>query len=169
MRGRRGLFTDKKEIADLKLPFGLRFLRRLPIPKKLGFLGRLYGKKLAKHGVVWTKTHPGPIWKLDLRNSTHRWIVFGDYEGPGFIPWARNWVRENSVVVDSGANIGQVLLYLASKIDTGKYLAFEPFPPARRWLEECVKRYPPWPVQPARLFFRRSAGDGRGKPVRRYR
>jgi FkbM family methyltransferase len=84
---------------------------------------------------------------LDLRNSTHRWIVYGDYEGPGFVPWAKKWVQENSIVVDSGANIGQVLLYLAPKIKSGKYLAFEPFPPAREWLLKCLERYPEWPVQ----------------------
>jgi FkbM family methyltransferase len=126
---------------------GLRFLRRFTFPKKLGLLGKLYGQTLAREGVVWVKTSAGPVWKLDLRNSTHRWIVFGDYEGPGFIRWARRWVRENSVVVDSGANIGQVLLYLAPQIKTGKYLAFEPFPPAREWLRECLSKHPEWPVQ----------------------
>lgn len=122
-------------------------MRRLAFPRKLGILGGIYGGFLAKQGVAWVETSAGPIWKLDLRNSTHRWIVFGDYEGPGFISWARRWVKEDSVVVDSGANIGQVLLYLAPKVKTGSYLAFEPFPPARDWLTECLQRYPDWPVK----------------------
>jgi FkbM family methyltransferase len=63
------------------------------------------------------------------------------------VPWAKEWVREKSVVVDSGANIGQVLLYLAPKIKAGRYLAFEPFPAARDWLKECLHKYPDWPVK----------------------
>ena len=138
---------DKNQVAELNLPAGLRLLRRVAFPKKLGLLGRMYGKTLARQGVGWVKTSPGPVWKLDLRNSTHRWIVYGDYEGPGFIPWAKKWVRENSVVIDSGANIGQVLLYLAAKIETGRYIAFEPFPPAREWLLECLQQHSKWPVK----------------------
>lgn len=132
----------------IKLPVGLRILRRVPMPHKLGVLGRMYSKALAKQGVAWVKTHPGPVWKLDLNNSTHRWIVFGDYEGPGFISWASRWITENSVVVDSGANIGQVLLYLAPQVgSSGRYHAFEPHPVAREWLKKCLERYPEWRVQ----------------------
>ena len=50
------------------------------------------------------------------------------------------------MVVDSGTNIGQVLLYLAPKIRAGKYIAVEPNPVARAWLVECLERYPEWPV-----------------------
>jgi len=141
------LSMAKKQPTELRLPIGLRVLRRLAFPKKLGILGKLYSKFLAGIGVAWVRSNAGPVWKLDLRNSTHRWIVFGDYEGPGFISWAKKWVQEDSVVVDSGANIGQVLLYLAPKIKTGKYMAFEPFPPAREWLNECLQRYPEWLVK----------------------
>jgi len=147
MKDQRDLFMRNEKKIKINLPKTLQVLRKLPIPKKLGVLGRIYSKKLAKNGVGWVKTSAGPVWKLDLRNSTHRWIVFGDYEGPGFIRWARKWVKAGSVVVDSGANIGQVLLYLAPKIKTGKYLAFEPFPPAREWLRECLQGYEEWPVQ----------------------
>lgn len=147
MKDRKGLCTEKTKIIELRLAPGLLLLRRLACPKKLGLLERMYGAKLARQGVGWVKTSAGPVWKLDLRNSTHRWIVFGDYEGPGFISWARRWVRGDSVVVDSGANIGQVLLYLAPKIKTGRYIAFEPFPPARDWLRECLQKYPNWPVK----------------------
>jgi len=139
--------TDRNTIPEIRLPLGLRLLRHMPLPRKLGLLGRIYANHLERKGFGWVRTSAGPVWKLDLRNSTHRWIVFGDYEGPGFVSWARRWVRENSVVVDSGANIGQVLLYLAPKIKIGRYLAFEPFPPAREWLKECLQRYPGWPVK----------------------
>lgn len=141
------LFTDKNTATELRLPFWLRLLRQIPLPRKLGLLGRIYGNQLEQLGIGWVRTSIGPVWKLDLRNSTHRWIVMGDYEGPGFVGWARRWLRKDSVVVDSGANIGQVLIYLAPKIKSGKYLAFEPFPPAREWLLKCLERYPEWPVQ----------------------
>ena len=125
---------------------GLSLMRRLPIPRKLGSLDCLYRRILETQGAGWVETRAGPIWKLDLRNPTHRWIVYGDYEGPGFVPWAKRWIRQDSVVVDSGANIGQVLLYLAPKIRTGNYIAVEPNPVARAWLVECLERYPEWPV-----------------------
>ena len=133
-------------MPKVRLPMGLAILRRLPLSRKLGFLDRLYGSILERHGASRVKTSAGPVWKLDLRNPTHRWIVYGDYEGPGFIPWAKRWIRADSVVLDSGANIGQVLLYLAPKIRTGKYIAVEPNPVARAWLVECLERYPEWPV-----------------------
>ena len=136
----------KNMSAEIKLPAGLRDLRRLPVPRKLGSLDWLYRRILETQGACWVESSAGPIWKLDLRNATHRWIVCGDYEGPGFIPWAKKWIREDSVVVDSGANIGQVLLYLAPKIRAGKYIAVEPNPVARAWLVECLERYPEWPV-----------------------
>lgn len=131
----------------LRLPIGLRVLRKLPMPRKLGLLGRLYGRSLEQNGVAWVETSSGPTWKLDLRNHTHRWIVFGDYEGPGFLSSARSWIGEDSVVVDSGANIGQILLYLAPRITRGEYIAVEPHPVARQWLRDCLKRYPEWRVR----------------------
>ncbi|NBX70077.1 MAG: FkbM family methyltransferase [Proteobacteria bacterium] len=137
----------EKTKPKIELPASLRILRKLPLPKKLGLLGKIYGQKLALQGVGWVETSNSLLWKLDLRNSTHRWIVFGDYEGPGFIRWAKNWVESDSVVIDSGANIGQVLLYLAPKIRSGRYLAFEPFPLARDWLHECLQQYRVWPVR----------------------
>jgi len=146
MRGRKGLFMEKKTIPELKLPLGLKTLRQLNFPKKLGFLDALYAPGLRQAGVAVVQTQSGVIWKLDLRNVTHRWIIYGDYEGPEFVPWAKRWVKEDSVVVDSGANIGQVLLYLAPKIRTGKYIAVEPNPVARGWLQECLERYPNWPM-----------------------
>ena len=137
---------EKNPAPEIKLPPGLSLLRSLPVPRKLGVLDFLYRAAFHKKNTVWVKTNEGLFWKLDMRNSTHRWIVYGDYEGPEFVPWARKWVRSDSVVVDSGANIGQVLLYLAPKITTGKYIAVEPNSAARGWLVECLKKYPEWPV-----------------------
>jgi len=129
------------------LPTILVLLRKIPFHRKLGILERLFGKQLKKAGVVWAGTSAGPIWKLDLQNHTHRWIVYGDYEGPGFIRWAKKWVRKDSIVVDSGANIGQVLLYLAPKIKTGTWIAVEPHPMARKWLKECLQEQDGWRVR----------------------
>ncbi len=134
-------------VQPYKIPSGLRVLRRISFPKKLGFLEKAFGRKLGKAGTVWVETFAGPFWKLDLRNHTHRWVVYGDYEGPGFIPWARKWIRPDSIVVDSGANIGQVLIYLAPKIKTGAWIAVEPHPMARRWLEECLQKQDGWRVR----------------------
>lgn len=140
------MFMEKSPKPKDNLTIGLGLLRRLPIPRKLGILDGLFGQELQNLGVDWVASSAGPVWKLDLRNATHRWIVYGDYEGPGFIPWAKKWISKDSVVVDSGANIGQVLLYLAPTIRTGKYIAVEPNPVARAWLVECLERYPEWPV-----------------------
>jgi len=132
------LFTDKNKKADLRLRLGLRFLRRLDFPKKLGLLGGMYGETLARQGVVWVKTSAGPVWKLDLRNSTHRWIVFGDYEGPGFVGWAKHWVREDSVVVDSGANIGKCSFTWRPKSKQEVIWRSNPFLlPGRGWRSAC--------------------------------
>lgn len=128
------------------LPWGLRSLRRLPIPHKLGFLDRLYGNHLAKSKIQWIETANGPIWKLDLRNPTHRWIVYGDYQGPTGIGWMKKWLAGGGNVVDSGANIGQTVLYFASLPGTKVY-AFEPFLEAANWLEECLKFQTGWQVQ----------------------
>lgn len=130
----------------MSLPWILKVLRKIWLPRKLGSLDALFGKHLSEKGIKWIQTAAGPVWKLDLRNPTHRWIVYADYEGPGFVPWAKKWVKEDSVVVDSGANIGQVLLYLAPRIRTGKYIAVEPNHVAKEWLEECLREYPEWPV-----------------------
>lgn len=144
---------------QLSLPIGLRVMRKLPIPHKIGVLGRLYGKPLSRSGVAWVETSAGPVWKLDLRNHTHRWIVFGDYEGPKLLAWLRSWIREDSVVVDSGANIGQVLLYLAPLVRRGEYIAVEPHPVARQWLKDCLARHPSWRVRVESFGF----GDKPGR------
>src|SRR5205085_8555727 len=90
-------------------------------------------------------------WKLDLANATHRWIVYGQYEGGAFLNWARKFLPGDGVVVDSGANIGQMLIYLAQFVPQGKVLAFEPCRESADWLEECLKVHPEFPVELIRL------------------
>ena len=129
------------------LPVGLRVLRRFEFRHKLGILERLYGGALRPLGTCWVETANGLAWKLDLANPTHRWIVYGKYEGPAFIDWARDYLPANGIVIDSGANIGQMLLYLAGFVSRGRVLAYEPHPEARTWLEECLRRNPEIPVR----------------------
>lgn len=125
----------------IEVPRLLAFMRRLSFPHKLGICEQIWGQKLSKHGVCWIETSTGLSWKLDLSNPVHRWIVYGDYEGPDFLGWAKSFISKDSVLVDSGANIGQVTLYFAQWIDDsdgGRILAFEPGVEAFKWLEECV-------------------------------
>ena len=68
-------------IIAIAIPLSLRTMRKLKIPKKLGFLESLFGSTLAAQGTGWVKCSNGVIWKLDLTEPTHRWIVYGDYEG----------------------------------------------------------------------------------------
>jgi FkbM family methyltransferase len=78
------------------------------------------------------------VWKLDLANATHRWIVYGSYEGPSLWRWLRARTGSIGSVVDSGANIGQTVLYFASLLPRARILAYEPGREARAWLAECV-------------------------------
>ena len=135
----------------LPLPFVIKLLQPVEFPHKLGILGRLYGRKLAAQGVCWVRTAAGIPWKLDLQNSCHRWIVYGKYEGPGFINWAKSFLPPNGIVVDSGANIGQMLLYLGQFIPAGKVLAFEPGKEQADWLAECLGQNPELPVELIRM------------------
>ncbi|MFN6069903.1 MAG: FkbM family methyltransferase, partial [Pseudanabaena sp.] len=73
-----------------------------------------------------------------LKNPTHRWIVYGKYEGAAFIDWAKKFLPPDGIVIDSGANIGQILMYLSQYLPQGKVLAFEPGKDAADWLEECL-------------------------------
>ncbi|MGD1874829.1 MAG: FkbM family methyltransferase [Mastigocoleus sp.] len=122
----------------ISLPASLTWLQNLDFQYKLGICERIFSKKLATKGICWTQTGAGIPWKLDLNNPTHRWIVYGKYEEPLFINWAKKFLPTNGIVVDSGANIGQMLMYLAQYIPKGKVLAFEPGTEAANWLEECL-------------------------------
>jgi FkbM family methyltransferase len=130
-----------------KIPWLLKQLQPIDFPYKLGICENLFGSTLAAKGICWISTAAGIPWKLDLRNPTLRWIIYGKYEGPGFLNWAKNYLSLNSIVVDSGANIGQMLLYLAQWIPQGKVLAFEPNEKAANWLKECLALNPNLPVR----------------------
>lgn len=82
-----------------------------------------------------------------MRNSTHRWIVYGFYEGGSFLRWAKRNLPHNAMVVDSGANIGQMALYLGTYCPSGKIFAFEPGTCAAEWLESSLNRNPDLPVE----------------------
>ena len=130
----------------IKLPLGLSLFRALPLPRKLGILEKIYGRYLGKQGIQRVKTSNGVIWKLDLSEVTHRWIVYGDYEGSAQLGWIRNWLAQGGLVVDSGANIGQMLLFVAP-LPGVRVLAFEPVSGNYAWLRDCLLNYPSWDVK----------------------
>ncbi len=111
--------------------------QRFEFNRKLGLCEKLFSHTLSSHGIAWVRTSSGARWKLDLTNSTHRWIVYGSYEGPGFWRWFRRQHSMNAIV-DSGANIGQTVLYFATFSPKARILALEPGTKARAWLAECV-------------------------------
>lgn len=87
----------------------------------------------------------GHIWTLDLREVTHRWLAYGDYEGPLQMNWLKNFLKNGGIFVDSGANIGQFAVSL-SHLPSLQAYAFEPVNHERQWLEKCLMRYSDWPV-----------------------
>ena len=143
------------------LPRLLTWLQPYDFPRKLGICERLFGRRLSRHGICWVQTAAGLVWKLDLTNATDRWIVFGKYEGSAFLNWARKFLPPDGIVVDSGANIGQMLLYLAQWVPKGKVFAFEPGKAQADWLQECLQQYPHLPVELLRLGL----GSRRGKAL----
>lgn len=60
--------------------------------------------------------------------------------------YAKNALQNGGVFVDSGANIGQWLLYLAHQ-EGVKTFAFEPVSSQRDWLEACLKVQHDWDVK----------------------
>jgi FkbM family methyltransferase len=118
----------------------LRVLRRGEFRGKLRLLDRLFGRALARHGTAWVETHPGIPWELDLANPTHRWIVYGYYEGPAFWHWLLRNRTHIRTVVDSGANIGQTTLYFVRLLDDAHVYAYEPGTAARAWLTRGIER-----------------------------
>lgn len=127
-------------------PWPVRLLQTIDFPAKLGISERLFAHRLQRHGVCWVRTAAGIPWKLDLGNATHRWIVYGKYEGAPFLNWAKKFLPHEGVIVDSGANIGQMLLYLAQWVPEGKVLAIEPGTHQANWLQECLDANPKLPV-----------------------
>lgn len=134
-------------MKTVPLPLLLIWLQPVDFPHKLGICERLFGKALARYGICWVHTAADITWKLDLTVILHRWIVYGKYEGAPFLNWARKFLPPNGIVVDSGANIGQMLLYLAQWVPQGKVLAFEPGTKQAEWLAECLAVHPTLPVE----------------------
>lgn len=116
-------------------------------PGQLGIADMLLGRTLAKRGILITETYSGISWKLDLNNPTHRWLVYGHYQGPALYAWAMNNLPRCPSVVLSGANIGQMILEFQSLVHRGTIHAFEPDPHAYQWLCECLELNPSLPVK----------------------
>jgi FkbM family methyltransferase len=140
------------------LPRPVLWFQGVEFPHKLGICERLFGRTLIPRGICWVQTGAGIAWKLDLRNSNHRWVVYGKYEGSPFLDWARAHLPANGVVVDSGANIGMMLLYLAQWVPHGKVLAFEPGREQADWLQECLDEHDDLPVELIRAGLGSSHG-----------
>src|SRR5438045_2185415 len=138
---------NRAEPPCITLPVTLRLIQRLDFPRKLGICERLFGSQIAKAGICWVQTGAGIPWKLDLANETLRWIVYGKYEGSAFLDWARAFLPRDGIVIDSGANIGQMLLYLAQWVPHGRVLAFEPGTEQADWLQECLQVNADLPVE----------------------
>ena len=147
------------------LPIPLRLLRAFEFPRKLGICERLFADAIAKNRVCWVRTAPGIPWKLDLAESTHRWIVYALYEGGPFLNWARAFLPADGVIVDAGANIGQMLLYFGQWIPRGRVLAFEPGAHSAKWLEECLQANPELPVELLRMGLGEDTRDAYLKEV----
>jgi FkbM family methyltransferase len=78
-------------------------------------------------------------------------MVYGDYEGSGFLNWVRSNVPPTGVIVDSGANIGQMAVYFGVVVGGGRVYAFEPGPAQFAWLTECLTRNPHLPITPLQI------------------
>lgn len=146
-------------VETINLPRPVRWLQGVDFPHKLGICERLFGRSLSPRGVCWAQTAAGIPWKVDLTNPTHRWIVYGKYEGSPFLDWAREFLPPDGVVVDSGANIGQMLLYLAQWVPRGRVLAFEPGREQAAWLAECLRVHDGLPVE----LIKRGLGASPGR------
>ena len=124
--------------AEIKLPLLLRLLRGVEFRGKFRLMDAIFGPQLARHGVTWVQTRVGIPWKLDLTNTTHRWIVYGYYEGYAFWRWLLQNRQRIEVVFDSGANIGQTSLYFSTLLPSVRVFAYEPGLAAKTWLQGCV-------------------------------
>ena len=122
-----------------QLPLLLRILRKLEFPHKLGLLDRFFAKKLATRGICTARTAFGLLWKLDFANPTHRWLLYGDYEGPALRKWAQKQLAPKANLVVSGANIGQIIASLHPRLSFKHILAFEPNNEAADWLQFCLQ------------------------------
>ncbi|MBS0656725.1 MAG: FkbM family methyltransferase [Verrucomicrobia bacterium] len=125
------------ELPTLPASWSLRLARSLSARHKLGLCERVFARQLARRGLCWVD-FGRYRWKLNLANATHRWLAYGEYEEPGLRALLRQLLEPGSVVVDSGANIGQMILMYLLYGEAARIHAFEPTPAARGWLEECL-------------------------------
>ena len=147
--------SSQLAVDPLRLPILLIGLQRREFSHKLGICEMLFAKRLSANGICWVQTAAGPVWKLDLTNSTHRWIVYGKYEGAAFFDWINRNLPPDPIIVDSGANIGQMALYFGTYFPKAHVLAFEPGKYQAGWFSECLVRNPDLPVQ----LFQQALGD----------
>jgi hypothetical protein len=106
-------------MSDDFAPAGLlRAFRSVRFRSKLGLGERFWGSSLARHGTTWVDF--GKLrWKLNLANDTHRWLVYGEYEEPGVRQLLERMLDARSVIIDSGANIGQMTGLMALRAAAG--------------------------------------------------
>jgi len=130
-------------VSKINLPLSLRLFRKFAFSGKPSILEGLYRASLDQHGRSWESCSNGIEWKLDLRDPCHRWFVFGKVERGSGIELAQSRLENGAVFVDSGAIIGQLLLY-PSQIKGLKALEFEPLTSERRWLKECLPHQDKW-------------------------
>jgi len=121
---------------ELKLPISLKIIRRVNFPRKLGILDRLYGKKLAEHGTQFVETYAGPVWKLDLKSPTHRWLVYGYYENKNVMRWIQQWLKDGGIAIESGVSFGQTLAYYVDVAD--KVISIDPLEKSIKWIEDII-------------------------------
>lgn len=119
------------------LPLGLDFLRSQQLPHKIGVLDRIYGRSLAKQGEKWVKINSKIDWKLDLTDTTQRWIIYDSYENKNVISWIRSWFKNGGVAIETGPNVGQTMLYYADLANL--IIAIDPLKSAIDWLEQCIE------------------------------
>ena len=94
------------------VPILLRCLQKVDFPHKLGFCDLVFGRRLANLGIGWFLPRQASIGNL-ISQIPYRWIVQGNYEGSAFHKWVRQFSHAKAIIVDSGANIEQLTLYLA--------------------------------------------------------
>jgi len=138
-------FTNNVTLMSLLF---LKLLRRFArFPGQLRISDALFGKRLSQKEISTIRTRSGIQWKLDLENPTHRWLVYGHYQGPALFAWAKKNLPLDPRLVLSGANIGQMIVELQPLIGNGVIHAFEPDPHAHEWLSHCLQHNSSLPVR----------------------
>lgn len=144
-------------VSFISLPWLLRLLQRVEFPRKLGVCERLFQRRLRDGGMAWARTPGGHLWKVDLAIPSHRWLVYGRAQR-GLTALLRRRLSDDAVIVDSGANIGQMLVTLVENVPFRRYLAFEPGAEAADWLRQCLGVNPDLKVE----VLPTALGEGEG-------